>query len=349
MKPLHSLVKCPLTKLLPVVIMACLAACTPKTSPYSSPYVAAQGTQDSFANDDPVGNVPMADTESPEPQTYYCSSPVSDPHDLRGKSLIGKVIPDLEDSLLLGFVYGNSTLTSNGLATDAGSETMEESESPSMEVAEQLGNDSMQLVYLRASKSVADISHNYFQETCLMLKRNPKGWQVLDAYVDAESIDFAAVDVVGEYKGSFILRYETSGVYGGGISYGSHQYRWLNPNRLQGPSIEFMVESSNGASMQCISEEGVPDYHCDCYARSGTVKFNYNKALDCLVFNYHYENQLGDCEMKNARTATAEQIWYMNGDTAFQAKGPILGEWGDGITGKVNLSKAEIQRVLSGK
>ncbi len=277
---------------------------------------------------------------------YYCASPVSDERDLAAQALIGKTVPDLEDSTLLTFVYGGCMRGAEGWMYNWGPQKFDEADSVYMHVRERLGNDTLQIIYLRGELAITKRSHDFFNETALMLRKTARGWQVIDAYFDAESIDFEAVTLEATVDSRFMRKYQTSGTYSGGFSYASDEYSYLETRHLRGPSIAFTTASSNMGSDRCYADAEEPDRVCECYDSEGKVQFSYNPAWQSFVFSYQLDRDEGGCELKGAKTMRARQTWYMNADTAFLANGDALGEWSEVIVGKVNLPEAKLKQLL---
>jgi hypothetical protein len=296
----------------------------------------------------PSGQTPQkADTSGNKRSViYYCSQPGTDGK-AREKKLLGKIIPDLGDSTLLTFVYGSCRKKEGHFEYNNGVQMWDDRDSVYMRVEERIDADSsVSLVYLRGEMAITCRMHNFFNETALLCKRVGEMWKITDAYVDQTSIDYHSVELAGIFDGRMLLRYETSGIYAGGVGFGSAQYTWLKNDSLSGSSVSFITGSGNTASEQCMPEVMG---QCDCYERSGEVKFRFNEKWNCLVFDYAFETTDSDCKLKHSRTRKTTQRWYMSADTSFIAGGHELSEWGENILGKVSLKPDQIKKMLKVK
>jgi hypothetical protein len=304
-------------------------------------------TASGIPSDSLPANPPATSVASEEfSHTYYCASPSSDPRDEAGQALIGQSLTDLEDSTLLQLVYGSSYPTPEGHRYNWGSQLYHEDDSVYMQVAERLRNDSLQVIYLRGVYAYTTQMHNHFIESALLLAPDKFGWRVVDAYVDATVIDFAEVILLGTYLGRMLVRYSTSGIYAGGVSFGSDEYKLLETRHLRGPTACFISHRSNAMSEQCFGEADDPEYHCDCYEGSGHVEHETDQKWNAMRFSYTLETLNGDCELADPKTTFARQTWLMNRDTAFQIAGDSLSEWGERIEGRINLSERQIAARL---
>lgn len=259
---------------------------------------------------------------------------------------IGTILPDLEDSTILNFLYGSYYSADGKLIYNNGVQIWDEEDSIYMQVEERLGNDSLQIIYVRGEMAYTSVMHNFYNEAALIMRKVEKGWQVINGYKDAQIIDFQSVELAGIYLDRFLLRYDIFGVYAGGIEYGSVEFTLLEPGKFEGPTVNFMRRSSNIYSEQCYDDPDIEDDHCDCYARYGKDTFYLDAKLNSLVFDYEYFDQSGDCDMKDSTISTTTQKWYMNSHTSFLAKGNHLSEWSERILEEVNLSAEEIKQRL---
>ncbi len=260
----------------------------------------------------------------------------------RGKKLIGKILPDTEDATLIRFVYGSCYNADNRAMYNWGPQIWSEGDSVIMQVAERLGDENTQLIYIRGEQAITAAMHNFYNETTLLLNKTKNGWLVADAIVDDEVIDFSAVELAAMQDNRLLVRYSISGIYAGGVMFASDSYNLLSRNSFTGPLVSFITASSNTASMGCMGEGN----GCDCYDRTGETKFSYDKTLQCFVFRYNFSNTEYECEIKNGKTTTAKQTWYMNADTAFMGSGNAIGEYGETIGGFTTLPQAEIRKLL---
>jgi hypothetical protein len=279
---------------------------------------------------------------------YYCESPESaGTPDSLARHLIGKVIPALDDSILLKFVYGGFIHRDKVCVFNCGPQLINENDSIYMEVKQRFGNDSVQVIYLVGEAAITGRMHDDYNVTGLLFNKTKNGWKLKDAYINTLIIDYQPAELIGVFDGRFLFKYPTFGVYAGGVEFGSDEYVYLKPNTLHGPAISFIAAASNTASEQCLSFENDTSYHCNCYERNGEVEFTFNESWKCFVFDYKFKNREGDCEMKKPVIETADQRWYMNADTAFMADGNEITYWGDELLGKINLSKEEIKKRLN--
>lgn len=262
----------------------------------------------------------------------------------RAEKLIGKILPDTEDSTLLCFVYGSCYNAGDHPVYNWGPQIWSEGDSVIMQVAERLGDENTQLIYIRGEQAITAVMHNFFNETALLLNKTKNGWLVSDAVVDEQVIDFSAVEQVAVQDNRFLVRYSISGTYAGGVMFASDTYNLLSRKSLTGPTVSFITGSSNTASSQCMAEENGND--CDCYDRTGETKFSYDKTLQCFVFHFNFANTVYECDIKNGQTTNAKQTWYMNADTAFMGSGHDISEWGEKIGKFKTLPQAEIRKLL---
>lgn len=264
-----------------------------------------------------------------------------------GKKLVGKIIRDLEDATLLRLVYGSCDITGDHATYNWGPQIWSEGDSVIMQVAERLGDENTRLIYIRGERAITAVMHNHFNETVLLLNKTNNGWRVADAVVDEEVIDFSEVELAATQNNRMLLRYSIAGTYAGGVMFASDSYSLLSPASLTGPSVSFITGSSNTASSQCFGEDNGND--CNCYDRTGETKFSYDQSLQCFVFSYNFSNTLYDCDVKNGKTTTAKQTWYMNADTVFMGNGNEISEWGETIGRFTSISQAEIRKLLQRK
>lgn len=260
---------------------------------------------------------------------------------------IGTILPDLEDSTIMNFLYGSYYEANGKLIYNNGVQIWDEEDSIYMQVEERLGNDTLQIIYVRGEMAFTSVMHNFYNEAALILRKMDNGWEVINGYKDEQVIDFHSVELAGIFFDRFLLRYEIFGVYAGGVEYGSVTYTLLEPGSFEGQFVDFMLSSSNTASAQCFSEPDVEDYHCDCYARSGKDTFYLDTEMKALVFDYEYYDQSGDCEMKDSTINTATQKWYMNSNNSFLAKGNRLSDWSENILEEVIFSDKQIREWLA--
>lgn len=286
----------------------------------------------------------QADSGRILPATLTATKKTGPETDERSQKLIGKTLPDLEDSTLIRFVYGSCYNAGDGAMYNWGPQLWSDGDSVIMQVAEQLGDDYTKLVYIRGEQAITAVMHNVFNETTLLLNKTKNGWLVSDAVVDEQVIDFSSVEQVAVQDNRFLVRYSISGTYAGGVMFASDSYNLLSRKSLTGPSVSFITGSSNTASSQCMAEENGND--CDCYDRSGETKFSYDKTLQCFVFHYNFANTVYECDIKNGKTTNAKQTWYMNADTAFMGSGHAISEWGEKIGDFTTLPQAEIRKLL---
>lgn len=265
----------------------------------------------------------------------------------RAQQLIGKILPDTEDSTLIRFVYGSCYYSGDGASYNWGPQIWNDGDSVIMHVAERLGDDNTQLIYLRGEQAITAVMHNFFNETTLLLNKTKNGWLVADAIVDEQVIDYSGVELLDTQDNRMLVRYSTSGTYAGGVMFANDVYNLYARTSLTSPSVSLITGSSNTASSQCFGEENGND--CNCYDRTGETKFSYDKTLQCFVFRYSFSNTLYECEVKNGKTTNAKQTWYMNADTAFMGSGHALGEWGESIGDFTSLPQAEIRKLLQRK
>lgn len=264
--------------------------------------------------------------------------------DEHSQKLIGKILPDLEDSTLLRFVYGSCYNAGDNPMYNWGPQLWSDGDSVIMQVAERLGDENTQLIYIRGEQAITAVMHNIFNETTLLLNKTKNGWLVSDAVVDEQVIDFSAVEQVAMQDNRFLVRYSISGTYAGGVMFASDSYNLLSRKSVTGPTVSFITGSSNTASSQCMAEENGND--CDCYDRTGETKFSYDKTLQCFLFRFNFSNTEYECEIKNGKTTNAKQTWYMNADTAFMGSGHDISEWGEKIGNFTTLPQAEIRKLL---
>ncbi len=261
---------------------------------------------------------------------------------------IGAVLPDLEDSTLLTFIYDSCYLMSNGFAFNNGPQYWTD-DSVYMQVNAVFGSDTHKIIYIVGEVAIAETMHNLFKVTTLAVCKVKNGWKITDVIVDEEWIDFESADLVGEYFNRILVKTHINGVYAGGVMYEESTYTLLEKGKLDGLSVSFMTGSSNTASSQCFAETDDPDFHCDCYDRSGKDSVWFDNRLNALVFDYVYQSTDGDCDMKNAVESKTTQRWYMNADTCFMANGNYLSEWGERIEDEVKMTEEEIKKILKMK
>lgn len=265
------------------------------------------------------------------------------------KIAIGTILPDLEDSTILTFLYGSCYSTEEGYTYNNGVQIWDSEDSIYMQVKERLGNDTLQIIYVRGEMAYTSVMHNFYNEAAIIARKVENGWKVINGYKDSQVIDFNSVELAGIYFDRFLLRYEIFGVYAGGVEYGSVSYTLMEPGSFDGQFVDFMLSSSNTASSQCFADTDVEDYHCDCYSRSGKDTFYFDAKFNALVFDYEYNDLSGDCEMKDSISTTAKQKWYMNANNSFLANGNHLSDWGENILEEVNLKEEEIRKKLLSK
>lgn len=319
------------------LLFCCFTACnnTPAATTNKTDTAADTASANSPQNDSAI--IASQPPSPPSPQEISESKK-------RGEKLIGKILPDTDDSTLLVFVYGSCYREGGKFRFNNGPQNWRESDSVYMEVAQRLGDESAAIIYIRGEAAITTTMHNFFCETALLVNKTNKGWKVMDAYVDEEVIDYHDVDLEGVYDNRFLIRSELFGVYGGGIEFGNVTYQLVSRTLLDGPATDFITSSSNLASMRCIPDEN--NNECDCYSREGSVKFRYDKTLRCLVFDYSFTNTNYECDGKNGKKQQAKQTWYMNADTSFLGKGNAISEWGEEIGPVSALADSTIRRLL---
>jgi len=255
----------------------------------------------------------------------------------------------LEDSTLLTFIYGSCYLKEDVFTYNNGPQIWDDADSIYMQVHSVIGNDSMKVIYIIGEAAITSVMHDHYIETVLVVCLEKNDWKITDGYIDGGSIDFETPEFIGEYFNRILIKNEFFGVYAGGVAYGEVSYTLLEKGKLTGPSVGFITQSSNGASMQCMKEPDIEDYHCDCYNRWGKDTLFFDDKLNALVFEYQYANITGDCEMENKMEEKTTQRHYMNADTCFMASGNYLSEWGASIEDEVKMTEEEIIKILKRK
>jgi hypothetical protein len=266
------------------------------------------------------------------------------------EDLINSILPSDNDSTLLTTLYGSCYLRGKTLVFNFGPQEFYKEDSTYMKIEERLDDSLMQVVYVRGEIAITTVNHNHFNETILLLNKVDNGWKIRDAVLDERVIDYSHVEMSDTaYKNYKIIKYTRYASYASGCDYGDISYSLVSKNSLSVNEISFMFQSSNGATMQCYTEEGDTNAVCDCYDHNGSVKFRVDKNLDCLVFEYKANLGSVDCNGKRRVITPLKQTWYMNADTVFQSKGPIV-ENVEYFTGKkVNLSYGRIKNALKKK
>lgn len=263
---------------------------------------------------------------------------------------IGAVLPDLEDSTLLTFIYGSCYWDGESFTFNNGPQIWDDQDSVYMKVHSVLGTDSSKIIYIIGEAAITSVMHNHYIETVVAVSLENNGWQITDGYIDGGTIDFQSPEFIGEFYGRLLIKNEFYGTYAGGVFYGEKEFVLLEKDKLDGQSVRFITGSSNGLSLQCIKEEGEDDYHCDCYSRWGKDTLYFDSQLNALVFDYEYTNVTGDCEMENAVEEKIFQRHYMNADTCFMAAGRNIREWDNGFEGEeIKMTGEEIKKALSNK
>ncbi|MBU0488439.1 MAG: hypothetical protein KKA07_02100 [Bacteroidetes bacterium] len=269
----------------------------------------------------------------------------------KAKKLIGKIVFNLEDSTLLKLVYGSFYRKDNVCVYNWGSQIWNTEDSVYMKVEKRMGDDSTQIIYLRGEKAITAVMHNHYNETGLIFRKIKNGWKVMDAYLDRHVVDASSdMEILQVYGNMFLVKEESSSVYGGGFLSGNIIFYTASRDRFEkGSSVDFLIESSTIASDACMSGEGeYKKSSCDdCFSSEGNVEYKYNQKFKCFEFNYALTKVKFECELKNPRDYFAvKQKWYMNADTSFLAEGNILDQNCGEIIGKVKLSENEIFQAL---
>jgi hypothetical protein len=271
-----------------------------------------------------------------EPYTKPVNSEEEISYQSSDSLLIGKILVNLEDTTLLKLVYGSYAYKDDKPYFNAGPKIWDDQDSVYVYVAERLGNDSVQVIYLRGEMAITTRMHNHFHESVLMLVKEKKGWKVADASVQGEAIDYNAVKFEGFFGRQMLLQYETFGVYAGGVDYGEKQFMLLTPGSLKGQNVRFVFASSNTASDQCFADPET-NRECDCYSHDGKITYAYNQKWKCLVFDYVYNQVNMQCEGKNPKGTVLHQRLCMNADTSFLSFDSDK---------KIRLTEKQIQRYL---
>lgn len=261
--------------------------------------------------------------------------------------LKGVIISNTHDSTLLKLIYGSCQKSNGQFYFNQGPQMWDNSDSVYMKVEERLGDDTTQIVFIRGVNAMTFVMHNYYTETALMIKRTNGGWVILDGYIDKSVADFAGVELTGVYHGSFLIRYETSGVYGGGLDWTDLTYSLIGQDNFSGPTIRFIISNSNTATSQCDTNEYSPT--CTCYSDEGDVVFHHDSIRKCLIFEYTFLKKSYDCGRINERIEQAHQTWYMNGNTSFMGEGNPIDAGNLEIKEKIKLTEIEINQRLTKK
>ena len=262
----------------------------------------------------------------------------------KSKEIIGKIIPNTEDPVLLKLIYGSCYKADGAYVYNWGPQIWEDKDSVYMKVKERFGDDTTQIIYLRGEMAITDVMHNFYNESALILNKTKKGWKVMDGYIDRQIIDYSSVEIKKTYGNMFLIIYETSGVYAMGVQSSDVEYSLITQNNFNGPSVSFILSSSNTASNQCMTTEDTTA--CNCYSYDGKDIYRYDETLKCLVFDYTFNKHTYTCNMKTEHVDHAYQTWYMNADTSFLVKGNIIKDYGNDIQEKVNLNDIEIRKRL---
>jgi hypothetical protein len=268
---------------------------------------------------------------------------------LRAEKLIGAVLPNLDDTTLLKLVYNSFIMLNGHVTSPLSPEGTNSDDSIYMYVEERLGDEQTQLIYFRGEISTSLYMHNHFQESSLLFEKVNNGWKIVDAMINEQSIDFESVELIGFFfHDKMLVGYSWSGVYGGGIIDSGTHYTLMSRNSMSGENLGFTLQSGNTASDNCFGDrdEGA---ECDCYERTGDVKWTYNKKLNYLLFDYKLAITSYDCEGNNPQETKLVQTWLMSEDTTFQIKGDVMDE-NEILTGeKIKLQETEIQKILTRK
>jgi len=288
----------------------------------------------------------QADTNNGSYSTYVDRPRSGQVEDSIVKGLIGKIVPNLMDTTLIKLVYGSFYFKNDEAVYNKGPQIWDNSDSTYMKLETSFGNDTVQIIYLRGTMAITTNMHNHYNETGLIFNKKNDQWELVDAYFDTEVIDAADLTVIDSYFGGFLVKSETNGIYAGGVEYSGVNYSIIAFNSFSGPSLSFLTASSNQASDQCIPKDDELNYHCDCYANEGVVKFSYNRKWNCLVFKYHFKSTQGDCNMHESSADSTDQTWYMNADTSFLARGKRITKWGEEILEEVNLTESDVKMYL---
>lgn len=259
---------------------------------------------------------------------------------------IGTILPDLDDSTLLTFVYGSCYLKDGMYTFNNGVQIWDEQDSVYMRAEESFGDDRQQIIYIRGEMAITAVMHNFFCETAIVVRLTDKGWEVTDGYIDEQIIDYVEAELIGIYDGRFLMRYANAGVYSWGHELSQERYAFLYSNKIYGQEINFLLGRSNKYAFPCMDYDSIPETDCDCYDAQGEVTYMYDTTLNSLVFDYFYKTTSADCELQNPVTDSIRQTWYMNSDTCFMANGHKLSEWGEHILDEVKMTEEEIKRTL---
>jgi hypothetical protein len=287
----------------------------------------------------------------------YCTMPTSGKEtDPMVKSIYGKLIPNLDDSTLLKFVYGsyrlkreriNERQTNDFFTFNRGAQILSEIDSTYMKVMTRLGNDTVQFVFLIGDMAVTSSNHNQFNLTGLVFKKISNGWMLMDAFIDITVTDLDSIFLKGSFNNNFLFSYHTTGVYDGGISFACTEYNFLKPYSFAGARVNLITGASNMDTPECMTGDKRSNVSCVCYHRTGQETFN--RKLNCLEFHYKFENETIDCESKKSKKEIANQTWYMNTDTTFLANGSEIDTWGENIFGNIKLNERDIINRLEYK
>ncbi|NVO02536.1 MAG: hypothetical protein HXX09_07505 [Bacteroidetes bacterium] len=258
--------------------------------------------------------------------------------EVKRKMLIGKIIPNTDDSTLLNLFYGSCFLAGDKYEFNWGPQIWDQSDSVYMKVEQRLGDDTTQIIYIRGEMAITCVMHNFFNESAIILEKVENGWKIKDCYIDMQLIDYESIEIAGKFDNHFLLRYETAGIYAGGVGFGDVQYTLMPRNSFEGPSITFILSSSNGATDRC-----------EQYSKDGKVDYVFNKKMNCLIFDYKFKRYSVNCDNTIQTNDSIYQRWYMNADTSFLGKGKPIADFGDEIGENVNLSKSEIYKRLQTK
>jgi hypothetical protein len=259
----------------------------------------------------------------------------------------GMILPNIDDTSLLTLIYGSYKEENGKKFYNWGPKIWDTNDSVYMKVCNRIGDDSFKVIYIRGEMAITAVMHDFYNETALLLYKTKKGWIVMDSYIDKEVNDFANVQLEGKYNDLFLLKYETFGVFAGGVQFGDVIYTLISSKSLKGPFIRFISSSSNTGSNECEKTEN--RQICDCYSLGGEVVFQYDNSLKCLVFKYNFAKSRYECGITNEHVQNANQTWYMNTDTSFLGDGNPISLFGDSIKGKIMLTDIEIIKRLNEK
>lgn len=258
--------------------------------------------------------------------------------------VIDTVISDVRDSTLLKMMYGSYAIEDGKCITRL---VHDSGDTVAMSVRDRIEDDSVLIVYITGVYR-AMRNHVMYYVSGLILNRVKQGWKLTDVqnFIGQEQSlnDYSSTTAIGKYCGRLLMVQEFNDDLANQV-----MYSWAPRHKFDEPTSGFNFLMAESGGDACVGE-----YHgniCEgCHDLKATLDHTYDSTLACLIFTYRITRTAYQCDYTQPRIlATSYQLWYMNADTSFLARGAIFNpdeEWDRIAIDSVHMTDSQIRAAL---